>query len=82
MSEKRSWSVKPREEMNAETVQAVQMLTSEIGYPPTVREVMEYLGLHSSASAKNRIDLAIEAGLLERGPKGSPRTLLITQGDQ
>lgn len=60
-----------------ETVDAIERLTVEKGYPPTVRELGDALGLSSSSSVAKRLEACVAAGLIVRGP--SPRAIRIVR---
>ncbi|VEI12620.1 transcriptional repressor LexA [Trueperella bialowiezensis] len=48
------------------------------GYPPTVREIGEEVGLKSSSSVKYQLDTLEELGCIQRDPR-RPRTLEVTE---
>jgi len=56
------------------TANAVRELLRESGRPPSVREVARRLGLRSSSTVQQRLQRAVDMGLLEqRGQEGSVR---------
>ena len=58
-----------------DALHAVQSLTTQVGYPPTVREVAEAIG--SNGSSTHALLLAcIQQDTLQR--KASPRTMVVT----
>jgi hypothetical protein len=50
----------------------------ELGYAPTVRELMARDGHNSTSVWKWRIDMLVERGYLFRGEKAQKRTLRVT----
>lgn len=48
----------------------------EYGYPPTVREIAEHLGVSSSSSAQHHLNVMERAGVIKRG-KNKKRALEI-----
>lgn len=59
-----------------ETLQAIEDLISEVGYPPTLREIMRRCGLKSPAPVQARIDGLLDAGVISCVPKAA-RTLQV-----
>lgn len=59
-----------------ETLQAIEDLISEVGYSPSLREIMLRCGLKSPAPVQSRIDGLISAGAISCVPKAS-RTLQV-----
>jgi DNA-binding Lrp family transcriptional regulator len=56
-------SVRPRD---LEVVAALDALTVELGYPPTVRELASRLGYKAPQSVQRRLDRLVAAGLVRR----------------
>jgi repressor LexA len=54
-------------DLNQETYDAIEAFMESRGYPPSVRELGERLGL-SVSSTQNRLRLLDEAGLIDRSP--------------
>ncbi len=63
-------------EAQYETLQAIEDLISECGYPPTIRAIMFHCGLKSPAPVQSRINGLIEAGALT-SDDGKARTLKV-----
>ncbi len=59
----------------AQVLDAVDTLTRAHGYPPTVREVGEHVGLASPSSVLAHLRTLETVGLVSRRP-GSPRSWL------
>ena len=52
------------------------------GFPPTVREIGEGVGMSSPATVQTHLVALTSAGLVERTVNGSPRALRVTpQGE-
>lgn len=49
---------------------AVVELTEKFGYPPSVREIGEAVGLRSSGSVHHYLNVLVEQGVLSRGGEG------------
>ena len=47
------------------------------GFPPTVREIGDAVGLKSSSSVESRLRQLELDGLIERGANGEPRTIRV-----
>lgn len=56
---------------------AIKRMTEARGYPPTVREIGEAVGLASTSSVKAHLDTLYREGYITWEPK-SPRTIRIT----
>lgn len=54
---------------------------SERGYPPTVREIGEAVGLTSSSSVHSQLDNLEKAGLIKRDPT-KPRAIMLADGPE
>lgn len=59
-------------------LQAINKLSEEHGYPPTVREVMEEIGLASSSTAQGLLDQLKAKGYIKRQGR-TPRSLQVIQ---
>lgn len=60
----------------SETYKAIEGFIGLFGYPPTLRQLGNILGLSSSSSVKDRLDSLEKAGMVERVP-GSPRAIIL-----
>lgn len=63
--------------------QVLEVLKESIatrGYPPSVREIAELVGLSAPSSAKHQLDALEKNGLIRRTP-GLPRAIEIITGD-
>lgn len=71
----------PRTSDKAEKiVEFVQRFTQENGFPPSVREIGEAVGLRSTASVSYQLQQLQEKGLLQSpGEKGRKRTVVAVQ---
>lgn len=58
-------------------LRAIDRLTVEFGYPPTMREIGREIGVSSPSTVKDVIDQLSEAGLVAYQSR-CPRTLRIT----
>lgn len=47
------------------------------GFPPTVREIGDAVGLKSSSSVESRLRKMELKGMIERGMNGEPRTIRV-----
>lgn len=56
---------------------AIRTLTQANGYPPSVREIGEAVGMRSSSSVHRCIDALKQKGVLKPTTPGSNRTLVI-----
>lgn len=56
----------------------IRRSTKERGYPPTVREIGDAVGLSSSSSVKFQLDNLYRAGNITWEPK-SPRTIRVVE---
>ena len=57
-------------------LQAIEDSTQACGYPPTMREIGDVVGLASTSSVAHQLAALAEKGYLSRGP-GRPRTAVI-----
>ncbi|WP_461004400.1 transcriptional repressor LexA [Trueperella pyogenes] len=58
-------------------LRAICSAIAERGFPPTVREIGEHVGLKSSSSVKYQLDLLEQENLIVRDPR-RPRTIEVT----
>lgn len=58
-------------------VDTVRSLLASRGYPPTVREIGDSVGLKSPSSVKHQLDSLIQLGIFSHDPRRS-RTLEVT----
>src|SRR5262249_21275886 len=49
------------------------------GYPPSIAEITEYLGLASTFGVRKHLDALIKKGFLARGGAGLSRSLMVTR---
>lgn len=61
-----------------EVLKAIQRLKAKRGFPPTIRELGDDLGISSSHGVACHLGALIERGLLTRERKGSARSIRIT----
>lgn len=64
-------------ERQLEYLRAIAELTEQLGYPPTVREIGEAVGVKSSSTAMRTLEVLRRKGLVEWAPE-SPRTIRLT----
>jgi SOS-response transcriptional repressor LexA len=57
-------------------VEAIIDLTNEYGYPPTIREISQRVGLSSSSTTKSHIDRLKRKGIVDYEPT-KPRTIRV-----
>jgi repressor LexA len=65
-------------ERSFDLLPVIDQLTQQAGYPPTVREVGQALGLRSSSTVHHHIHKLVELGLAQMRPD-LPRTLRLTE---
>jgi repressor LexA len=65
--------LKPRE---SQVLQAIIKLSEEKGYPPSVREICDRVGLSSSSSVHSHLKKLERKGYIKR-PVNSPRAIKI-----
>jgi repressor LexA len=58
----------------------IRQFTSERGFPPSVREIGERVGLSSSSTVQSHLKTLERRGLLKRDPT-KPRALVATRGE-
>ena len=61
-------------------LEVIREFTSERGYPPSVREIGERVGLSSSSTVQSHLKTLERRGLLKRDPT-KPRALVAARGD-
>src|ERR1700736_4510292 len=61
-------------------LEVIREFTHEHGYPPSVREIGERVGLSSSSTVQSHLKTLERRGLLRRDPT-KPRALVATRGD-
>jgi repressor LexA len=59
----------------SEALEFIKAFVAANGYPPTVREIGENLGLQSSSTAFNLLEQLVKKGYVSKGP--GPRMLLV-----
>lgn len=59
----------------SEALQFIKSFVASNGYPPTVREIGEKLGLQSSSTAFNLLEQLVKKGYVSKGP--GPRMLRV-----
>ena len=62
-----------------EVLQSIRLIFQETGYPPTVRELGERLGLRSSCTVQRHLETLERKGFIKRNPTKA-RTIEITRG--
>lgn len=55
----------------------IRQIVAERGYPPSVREIGEAVGLNSPSSVHAHLNSLVEAGLVKRDPS-KPRAIVVT----
>ena len=58
-------------------LKAIISYTTEHRYPPTLREIGNEVGLHSSSAVHQHITWMIADGMLETDAEGSPRAIRV-----
>ncbi len=62
--------------MRRQILEFIVTCQRERGFPPTIREIGEHVGLSSSATVANHISVLRDAGYIEKNPQ-QPRTLTV-----
>src|ERR1035441_6688485 len=62
--------------MRREILEFIVSCQRERGFPPTIREIGEHVGLSSSATVANHIRVLKDAGYIEKNAQ-QPRTLTV-----
>lgn len=60
-----------------DVLEAIERLTARHGYPPTIRELADEVGLRSTSSVHEHLDALEHHKLLDRRP-GCPRAIRLT----
>ncbi|SDE75833.1 LexA DNA binding domain-containing protein [Fontibacillus panacisegetis] len=68
-------STKPLSRRQAQALEFIKSFVSSKGYPPTVREIAEYMGHNSSSTAFNILENLVRKGFIKKG--NGPRELQI-----
>ena len=58
-------------------LKAIISYITEHGYPPTLREIGDAVGLHSSSAVHHHITWMIADGILETDDESSPRAIRV-----
>lgn len=58
-------------------LKAIISYTTEHGYPPTLREIGNEVGLHSSSAVHQHITWMLADGILETDAEGSPQAIRV-----
>jgi len=66
---------KPLTRRQGEALQFIKSFVSKNGYPPTVREIGDHMGLQSPSTAFNILEILVRKGYIKRGNR--PRELQI-----
>ncbi|MEK5162047.1 MarR family transcriptional regulator [Paenibacillus sp. FSL R5-0527] len=66
---------KPLTRRQTEALEFIKSFVASKGYPPTIREMADHLGLQSSSTAFNLLDQLVRKGFVTKGP--GPRTLRV-----
>lgn len=71
-------TTKQGEETREKILQCIIQYIDKHGYPPSVREIGEIVGLRSSSSVHSQLRLMFELGMLETdGVWGIPRAIRV-----
>lgn len=71
-------ATKQGEETREKILQCIIQYIEKHGYPPSVREIGELVGLRSTASVHKQLHLMFEIGMLETdGMWGTPRAIRV-----
>ncbi|MDU0329244.1 LexA repressor [Paenibacillus sp. 3LSP] len=71
---------KPLTLRQSEALQFIESFVASNGYPPTVREIGENLGLLSSSTAFNLLEQLVKKGYVSKGP--GPRMLRVIKPNE
>lgn len=63
---------------DADILNAIEALTAERGYPPTVRELAAYCGYASESTMHLRLDNLVDLNLVRRTP-GTARSIILLE---
>lgn len=61
----------------AQTLDYIEEFIAEKGFPPTVREIGEGIGISSPSTVQGYIDGLTDGGYIERTVNGSPRAIRV-----
>jgi repressor LexA len=67
-----------RKVSDRQIVESIRRLTASMGYPPTVREIGEAVGLASPGSVKRRLAILRDMGAIEFEDR-KPRTVRVVR---
>lgn len=73
-------SDKPLTRRQGEALEIIKSFVANNGYPPTVRELADQLGLQSSSTAFNLLEQLVRKGFINKGP--GPRTLRVIKENE
>ncbi len=65
-------------ERQTDVLRAIHRYTHAYGYAPSIRELGDLLGIHSTNGVADHLRLLVAKGLLLRGPKNTARSLRLT----
>lgn len=66
------------EETRRKILECISSYLKEHGYPPTVREIRDAVGLSSTCTVKHHLDTLIKEGKLETDQPGSSRAIRVS----
>lgn len=66
---------KPLTRRQTEALEFIKSFIASKGYPPTIREMADHLGLQSSSTAFNLLEILVRKGFIKKG--NGPRELQI-----
>ena len=69
----RKWS----DDSKQRVLDAVILFFENHGYSPTIREICDMTGLTSTSTVHHHIERLVNAGKLNMGEYGSPRTITV-----
>lgn len=67
-------------ERQRQVLEYIREKVAERGYPPSVREIGEAVGLSSPSSVHSHLNSLVEAGYIKRDPS-KPRAIMIVDGE-
>lgn len=73
MTERKRKGIEQRERM----LDAIIAYIKEHGYPPTVEEIGQAVGLKSKATTHHHLNVLFEEGKLETDAQGAPRAIRV-----
>ncbi|GIO84562.1 hypothetical protein J25TS5_14940 [Paenibacillus faecis] len=71
---------KPLTRRQAEALEFIKAFLAKNGYPPTVREIAEHMGYHSSSTAFQLLEQLVRKGFVTKG--AGPRMLRVVSGKE